>query len=855
MVRTWKLMWTGGLAVLLVVVMGHFLAADEAQQPYLNASAASQPTPPTNPPGPSPPGAQVTKVLADSSGAAAGIHVGDLTPDELVKTLTVTIFTSDQGEDLDEPVALDLGLGFPLWLYPVGWSAGQEVPFGAIAQKATAQSKIQAGSSATFTFDVAGQPGQDVLQTTPQLLAGVRVSDIHRVGLASARASDWILQGYELKINGADFAEDKSGVPQPDPAQTALAAKVAELDQSLTALRKEYDQLRALDEDKATDSDRQRLKQIETEAIAAYQQKTSLESQLQINSKSAKDTREDDVRKLTDVESRIQALQWESASVAKPQQAQDSLDSLLKRKRLLEGRLRGEYPWFGDADFQPVRKYGEKTPLIQSATVTLETCTHAGADTRNYVYFFAGRHKYLLNSVVIPLTGEEGPQQFTLDLTAAPLTTRHPEHWGLGMLARPSPYALTPDRWHPRRVTVEIDGKVVYDSEQESIDRRSLQAIRLIPAAHLDGKSQVVENHPTSREVYVWQVGSGDGLDAETGKPLPLPAPSAPDYPQAEPGLSEGPPPPGLDMPTFPPGADPFPGESHPGPGWQPPPSGGPGWTPPPAWQPPPGWQPPPPGAPPTGSTPLTTGQPFHVKSVRVTNGWNETDAFTIEWDCSGDQSQISHFHVSLRVVRPDRGEVYFAAIMKNDKVPVGARKWTGSIDKLIAGQIKEPYYFVAPMVVAVPKDAKQSSPHHECIGRARAIFPANANPAQQPLPRWYTFTDSASGSTTPKKPFRTASRAPPAQYRRSTTPIATTRSPSAAPAPARTSVCERSRVIPSRFATRPLTSAASGCWWPTQASWEPARGATGWTSTWIAAGSTSRASRCLPTGRSRELR
>ena len=73
-----------------------------------------------------------------------------------------------------------------------------------------------------------------------------------------------------------------------------------------------------------------------------------------------------------------------------------------------------------------------------------------------------------------------------------------------------------PDRWHPERIRVEVDGSVVYDSEDYPYDRKSLKAIRLIPPAHLDqdGKLTSNKNH-TLREIYVWESGKALGLDGD----------------------------------------------------------------------------------------------------------------------------------------------------------------------------------------------------------------------------------------------------------------------------------------------------------------------------------------------------
>src|SRR5262245_34854527 len=126
----------------------------------------------------------------------------DFKADDVVQTLSVKLDVGADGDDLAEPVALDLGLGFPLWLEPVGRKEGEIAPFGAVAQQSTAKDKVAAGSSVTFTFGVAEEAGQDAFQTTKQLMAGVRVSDIARIGFASAGSSNWQLAGYEINING-----------------------------------------------------------------------------------------------------------------------------------------------------------------------------------------------------------------------------------------------------------------------------------------------------------------------------------------------------------------------------------------------------------------------------------------------------------------------------------------------------------------------------------------------------------------------------------------------------------------------------------------------------------------------------
>lgn len=64
---------------------------------------------------------------------------------------------------------------------------------------------------------------------------------------------------------------------------------------------------------------------------------------------------------------------------------------------------------------------------------------------------------------------------------------------------------------------VEVDGRVVYDSEENDIDRMSLEAIRVIPPAHVDAAGKVVQNAPNPRETFIWEAGKAMGLDLAPG--------------------------------------------------------------------------------------------------------------------------------------------------------------------------------------------------------------------------------------------------------------------------------------------------------------------------------------------------
>jgi hypothetical protein len=352
--------------------------------------------------------------------------------------------------------------------------------------------------------------------------------------------------------------------------------------------------------------------------------------------------------------------------------------------------------------------------MVREAKVTVVTAPHSGADTRNYVYFQTGGHKYLLGSPTAPLTPDQGPQEFRLDLESAPLTAADLRGYALGMLGHPSPYGDAPDRWHPQRLIVEIDGRTVYDSEENEVDRNSLAAIRLIPPAQANAAGEIIQITPGPRETFVWEAGSAAGLDLTSGGPEALPPEGSENAPQPEPGL-----PPiagGGDVTIggpevviegqnvvadgtggggwYDPTCGPFPGEQAFGPGWQPGFGGGfgggfgPGmgwgmdwgWGPDwnmggwdPGWGP--GWLPgPAPGLSlsdllalallhdlgllPDAIIPDPVGEPPQLEEVTF-----DFAAHTVNWAVTGDESQIDHFAVDLVRIRPDL-DVPFVEVM-----------------------------------------------------------------------------------------------------------------------------------------------------------------------------------------------
>src|SRR3990172_7487728 len=250
----------------------------------------------------------------------------DADPAEGIETLVVQIDIGAEGEDLQEPVAMDLGLGFPFWLHPAGREEAELVPFGAVPQEATAAGSVPAGSSAAFTFAASAGAGQDVLHTASQLLAGVQISDIARIGFASRGASNWTLAGYRIEINGRLFASNDAVNLRAREAQESARFELADLGLTIAPLEAERAELRALE-----------LAQLAGEEDLA----------------------------------RLAAVEVE-------------LSPLVARRQWLSDQLEGRLPWFSDPSFHSPWR-GESS--VESAKVTLVTNNHPGADTQNHVYF------------------------------------------------------------------------------------------------------------------------------------------------------------------------------------------------------------------------------------------------------------------------------------------------------------------------------------------------------------------------------------------------------------------------------------------------------------------------------------
>ena len=465
----------GGLVGMLVMAGGFFWwTGREALVPdeHPIARTAEQPTPVTAP-SPVPPATdpppQPTAPPDVPAPEKEKVAIAAIDPNEVIAKITVTIHVG-AGADLEEPVALDLGLGYRLWLHPVGHKLGEPPPRGAIPQDTTAKNKIAAGESALFTFLATGDPGQDQFRTTEHLLANTRVGDIVRVGFASPGTINWVLAGYEIAINDKPFAAGKPDAKAED--RDPGAKRLAELAGQMGPL----------------------------EQVQSDMQQLVVANQLE----------EEDKTQLKDVLTKLAPM--------------------AREKTWLEGQLEGKYPWFQDTAF---KSPADGKPVVSSARVTLLTFTDKKADTSNYVYARIGGHKYFVSAPDQPLTGQAGPQVFVLDLMAGPLTDADLRDWAVGMLGNAKHYDGAPDRWHGQRVQIEIDGQVRYDSEHSDPDRLSLLAVRLIPPAHLDKAGSLVIDKEIDQQVFLWDPTKGTGLDPATSTPLP-PTPDGPDAPPPE---------------------------------------------------------------------------------------------------------------------------------------------------------------------------------------------------------------------------------------------------------------------------------------------------------------------------------
>ncbi len=465
----------------------------------------------------------------------------------------------------------------------------------------------------------------------------------------------------------------------------------------------------------------------------------------------------------SDMQQLLVANQLEEEDKTQLKEVLTKLGPLAREKNWLEGTLEGKYPWFEDKAF---KSPADGKPVVSSAKVTLLTVTDKRADTANYVYTRIGGRKYFISSPARPLTYQKGPQVFDLDLMAGPLTDADLRDWAVGMLGNAKPYDSTPDRWHGQRVQIEIDGKVRYDSENSDPDRLSLLAVRLIPPAHLDKAGTLVIDKEIDRLVYLWDPTAGSGLDPATKTPLPpvpdnpdppppenpdppqtkpdAPQPAPPDPPQPKPDASQ--PPPGPDQPQVaqvtpdqpdlpPPGVPQADAPVDRLAGELPLPQGFPVVTQPvilPVPIPVGGFtmngflnamasllgipMPPLP-------TPNLSGNPPAVVDTKITSGSTVNDPFTVEWQMTGDESQVAFYQIALQEIIPDAPNPFGRTYAMSTAVP-GQR----TLSALPAGLTSPPLpRFLVAQVTAVTNN--QTSQANPGTSATRMVFPVGTDP------------------------------------------------------------------------------------------------------------------------------
>ena len=197
---------------------------------------------------------------------AAQVQVGrEFQPNEAVQTIRIELAVGAGGEDLDEPMGSDLGLGFPLWLHRLGRVESTAAPFGRCLNKAQRCTLFVRENRTTFEFRTAGAAGLDEMRTTPQLLAGVRVSDISRVGFTSQADHGWIIAGYTIHINGKQFIANDTVNANGRTRQDEARERLMELNREASPQQAELTDLQALvAAGLATEADRTQIAELES---------------------------------------------------------------------------------------------------------------------------------------------------------------------------------------------------------------------------------------------------------------------------------------------------------------------------------------------------------------------------------------------------------------------------------------------------------------------------------------------------------------------------------------------------------------------------------------------------------------
>ncbi|MDB6005165.1 MAG: hypothetical protein JWR15_2152, partial [Prosthecobacter sp.] len=351
--------------------------------------------------------------------------------------------------------------------------------------------------------------------------------------------------------------------------------------------------------------------------------------------------------------------------------------------RALSGRVVGAVPWYEESN----EALNSATPAgtkVENLRITLTGGKGPQQGTRNPVYLVAGSRKFLLSSEMDPLRDANEPQLFDLaafELAMNPLTKEVLSTPGVGIIGSGAPTNKVPDRAQLQSVIIEADGQVIYDSDKQPDDQKTLPALWLTPAAYFNEAGDLMRPTPTAAEVPVWKSG------------MTLPAvPAAPPLPEL---------PPLVNVPLIPP-------------------------LPPPPLLPPvrtilPGGLPPPGGFGllgllnalsqllfplPPPAAPLISGVRIAPTTPIVCDG----DAVTVNWSVGGNTSNITSWRVDLFAVLPHKpAPVLITSMATNVGIFAGATSAlmppinrAAIAGLLTAGSAEALYLFVQPRVTAL---------------------------------------------------------------------------------------------------------------------------------------------------------
>lgn len=198
--------------------------------------------------------------------------------------------------------------------------------------------------------------------------------------------------------------------------------------------------------------------------------------------------------------------------------------------RALSGRVVGAVPWFEESDeaLNPAPPAGTK---VENLRITLTGGKGPQQGTRNPVYLVAGARKFLLSSEMDPLRDANEPQLFDLaafELAMNPLTKESLSAPGVGIIGSGAATNKIPDRAQLQSVKIETDGQVVYDSETQPADKKTLPELWLTPAAYFNEAGDLMRPTATAAEVPVWKSGMTLPGDAAAAVLPPEPPPLPP---------------------------------------------------------------------------------------------------------------------------------------------------------------------------------------------------------------------------------------------------------------------------------------------------------------------------------------